>query len=384
MPMKPRSPNEPHRAATPLELFFDLVFVVAVAQAANALHHGLAEGHVTDTLIAFALIFFGIWWAWMLFTWFATSYDTDDIPYRLVVFVQMTGALIVASGVEPVFAHQDLTVVVLGYVVMRIASIFNWLRAAYADPERRPAAMRYAVGIFLVQIAWVGLLFMPQTLRIPGFIVLAIIELLIPVWAERPARTPYHEHHILERYGLFTILVLGESILSTSLAIQSAIDEGALNGSLVSIIIGALLIVYAMWWLYFYQPIRRIADSLTTAFLWAYGHIFIFGATAAVGAGIAVVIDQVTHHAEISAVGAGMVLAIPSAIYVLSLWILQAHSQKENRFDALIHPITAILVLLTPFTGQVILFTGILLSILVVIRVIRHLDGSSDEPHLAG
>src|SRR5687767_15208977 len=128
--MKPRSPDEAHRASTPLELLFDLVFVVAVARAASALHHGIAEGHPAETVVSYGMVFFGIWWAWMNFTWFASAYDTDDIPYRLLVFVQMTGALIVASGVEPVFADRDLTIPVIGYLVMRVASTAQWLRAA--------------------------------------------------------------------------------------------------------------------------------------------------------------------------------------------------------------------------------------------------------------
>ncbi len=61
VPMKPRSPDETHRAATPLELFFDLVFVVAVAQAAVGLHHGVAEGHAPETILYYGMVFFGIW-----------------------------------------------------------------------------------------------------------------------------------------------------------------------------------------------------------------------------------------------------------------------------------------------------------------------------------
>ena len=79
----PRSPAESHRTATPLELFFDLWFVVAVAQAANSLHHALADGHAADGVVGYPLVFFAIWWAWMNFTWFASAYDNDDVLYRL-------------------------------------------------------------------------------------------------------------------------------------------------------------------------------------------------------------------------------------------------------------------------------------------------------------
>jgi len=67
--MTPRSPHEAHRTATPLELFFDLVFVVAIAQAAAELHHAVSEAHAVQGLMGYLMVFFAIWWAWMNFTW---------------------------------------------------------------------------------------------------------------------------------------------------------------------------------------------------------------------------------------------------------------------------------------------------------------------------
>ena len=122
-PMQPRDPHEPGRTASSLELFFDLVFVVAVSIAAVQLHHELSEGHILDGVLAYAIIFFGIWWAWMNFTWFATSFATDDWLYRVLTIVQMGGVLVLAAGIEPVFVEHDFTVVVLAYVVMRIAMV---------------------------------------------------------------------------------------------------------------------------------------------------------------------------------------------------------------------------------------------------------------------
>ncbi|MEH3033517.1 MAG: low temperature requirement protein A, partial [Aeromicrobium erythreum] len=92
-PMQARDPEEPGRTASTLELFFDLVFVVAVSIAAVSLHHELTEGHVVHGVVAFASVFFAIWWAWMNFTWFATSFDTDDWLYRVLTFLQMGGVL---------------------------------------------------------------------------------------------------------------------------------------------------------------------------------------------------------------------------------------------------------------------------------------------------
>ena len=105
--MRARSPHEPHRVATPLELLFDLVFVVAIAQAANGLHHAIAGAHALEGLMGYLLVFFAIWWAWMNFTWFASAYDCDDVPYRLAVFVQIAGALILAAGVPAMFETRQ-------------------------------------------------------------------------------------------------------------------------------------------------------------------------------------------------------------------------------------------------------------------------------------
>jgi len=99
--MRGRSPHELHRAATPLELFFDLVFVVAIAQAASELHHAIADGRALEGLVGYAMVFFAIWLAWLNFTWFASAYDTDDVPYRLAVFVHMGGALSDARARRP-------------------------------------------------------------------------------------------------------------------------------------------------------------------------------------------------------------------------------------------------------------------------------------------
>ncbi|MCB9079717.1 MAG: low temperature requirement protein A [Anaerolineaceae bacterium] len=369
--MRPRSPAETHRAATTLELFFDLVFVVAVAQAAAALHHRLAEGHFGPAVVSYLMVFFGIWWAWMNFTWFASAYDCDDVPYRLTVFVILTGALMLAAGVPQAFEEGNFTITVAGYVVMRLAIVAQWLRAAQSDLPRRGCAYRYAVGITVCQMGWVGLLFVPAEWRLPGFVVLAVAELLVPVWAERAGATTWHPGHIAERYGLFTIIVLGESILSTSLGIQSAIETGEFSNDLIGIIVGGLLIIFSMWWLYFDWPMEELLTSLQRAFIWGYGHLFIFASAAAVGAGLAVMIDYALHHAEIGAVEAGAAVAVPVAIYLICLWTLHVGLQASHHLQRFLIPVVVILVLLTPLAGgRSVLLTGLLLAAMLAVKLV--------------
>ena len=331
-----RSRDEEHRTATPLELLFDLCFVVAVSLAASNLHHALAEGHIADGLMHYALVFFGIWWAWMNFTWFASAYDTDDVLYRLATFVQIAGVLILAAGVPRAFNNDDFTVTVLGYVVMRLALVFQWLRAARSDPERRTTDLRYAIAVGTLQIAWVVLLAVPGKVHVPIFVALIACELLAPLWAERAAPTTWHPHHIAERYGLFTLIVLGECILATTTAFQDAFDAGRRDSGFFSLALTGLVIVFSMWWLYFEQPPHDLDRSGVAPFIWGYGHFLIFSSIAATGAGMQVMVDFQAHEAQISETTAALTVAVPVAVFLGSLWLLRSPSHGSDVLSAAI------------------------------------------------
>jgi low temperature requirement protein LtrA len=361
--MQPRSPEEEHRVATPLELLFDLVFVVAVASASSQLHHGLAQGQIADSLRGYAMAFFGIWWAWMNFTWFASAYDTDDVAYRLAVFVQIAGALVFAAGVSQAF-HGNLLLAVVGYVLMRLAQVPQWLRAARSDPDRRSACLRYATGISVLQVAWIGILFVSPEVLPWAFLFLAVCEMLVPVWAERGASTPWHPEHISERYGLFTIIVLGESVLAGSLAIESAATAGLFTVDMMTTVVGGLVIVLAMWWIYFERPYEWRLDSQFHAFTWGYAHLFVWAAAAGVGAGLAVAIDEAIGDTTIGATGAGAAVAIPVAVYLTCLWALHLPVARTAA-DRLLAPVVVVLILLTPMTSEAPLLTGGLLVALL-------------------
>ena len=254
--MTARAVDEPHRAASPLELLFDLTFVVAIASITSQLAHGIAEGHAGEVSLPFLQVFFAIWWAWMNFTWFASSYDTDDIPYRLLTMVQMAGVLLLAAGVPAAFNDGDFLAVTLGYLLMRIGLVAQWLRAAWEHPAGRSTALRYAAGISLVQVGWLlrTTELMPADWLLASFFVLVVGELSIPRWAERRGRTSWHPHHIAERYGLFTIILLGESVLAASVGVTAALDAGGITGMLVLIATSGLVLLFALWWMYFLEP----------------------------------------------------------------------------------------------------------------------------------
>jgi low temperature requirement protein LtrA len=214
-----------------------------------------------------------------------------------------------------------------------------------------------------------------------GFVVLALGELAVPVWAERAAPTTWHPHHIAERYGQFTLIVLGESVLASTLAIQSALDADAALGDLATTAAGGLLTVFAMWWLYFAKDAPRLLTSLRAAFTWGYGHYLIFASAAAVGAGLAVNVDQLTHHAAIGQRAAGAAYAVPVALFVLTVWALQLQPHHPGRWHTALAPTAAMAVLAATLTPEPVLVTGMLMAILVVTSVLAALRlPASDAP----
>jgi low temperature requirement protein LtrA len=377
MRMVSRDTREAHRTSTPLELFFDLCFVVAVALAAENLHHDVSDGHAGDGVFAYALVFFAIWWAWMNFTWFASAYDTDDGIYRITTFVQMAGVLVLAAGVPRAFQSSDIGLITAGYVIMRLAMVGQWLRLAATDEQSRPAALRYAAGIAFLQVLWVGRLFLPDEWFVPTVLPLVAAELAVPVWAERATATSWHPHHIAERYGLFTIIVLGESILAATTAFQSAADADFGDANLVGLAICALIIVFSMWWLYFDQAEHPHEGSSVAAFLWGYGHLFVFASAAAVGAGIAVEVDYKTEATQIGATAVALATALPVALYLVAVWAIHVYPRRRGPL-VFAFPACAAIVLATALLPLAFVWTAVSLAALVAVMLFESRRESAD------
>jgi low temperature requirement protein LtrA len=373
-PLAGRDPEEEHRASTPLELLFDLSFVVAVATAAVELSHGVAEGHVGLSAGRYLMVFFAIWWAWMNFSWFASAYDTDDVVYRLLTLLQIVGVLVLAAGVHDAFTSEDFTLVTIGYVVMRIPLVAQWLRAARDDPERRTVARRYAAGVTLVQVLWVLRLLLPDSLVLVSFLVLVVADVLVPLWAERAGpMTRWHPEHIAERYGLFTLIVLGEAILAATTAVQAGLSEEGASGPLLAVAAGGILLVFSTWWIYFDRPAAdRLREMPNLAFLWGYAHYLVFAAVGALGAGLEVAIESALHEAHTGPRTAAFAVAVPVAVTLLVVGALQSRLAGELsllvRFVA-----TAALVLLAalvPPLGLALPLMGVVAAALVTLQVV--------------
>jgi low temperature requirement protein LtrA len=324
-----------------------LVFVVAVSIAAAALHHELSEGHIVEGIRSDATVFIGIGWAWMNFTWFATSFDTDDWLYRVLSIVQMAGVLVLAAGIDPAFFDHDFALLVYGYVIMRIAMVLQWLRASREAGERRRTTQLYAIGIAGVQLLWLLWLSAPAWLEPVGLVLLIAVEVAIPVIAERHGTTAWHPHQITERYGLFTLILLGESLLASANATIGALHSEAGPASLVRLAILSLIVTAALWWIYFWPPHHRAIQGLGSSLLYGYSHYFVFAAAGALSAGIEVEIDVLTEHSELSQIAASVTVTVPIAIFMLGVWLI-AVRMVADRIVNVVVPVAALLVLFDP------------------------------------
>ena len=210
----------------------------------------------------------------------------------------------------------------------------------------RATAYRYAAGILLVQVYWAVVVL--SGIESPLFFwslfgLGAMLELLVPVVAERAGRTSWHRHHMVERYGLLTIIVLGETLLAAAIALGK-LDVDYLTGGLLRTAVNCMVILAAMWWLYFARQDHLQGEEFKTIFVWGYGHFLIYAAAGAVGAGLALMVDVVSHEAHVSLVLAQMSIAIPVAVYFLGLWLVRdRYVLSETGLLAL--PVMSVLVL---------------------------------------
>ena len=203
----------------------------------------------------------------------------------------------------------------------------------------RSAARRYAAAVTVVQVGWVARLFLPHLAGDVAFPVLAVAEMLVPAWAERGGRgTAWHPEHISERYGLFTLIVLGECVAAATVAMQSATTSG-LSAPQVGVAAGGLLLIFGLWWWYFEHPSEEgLRESRNSAFLWGYAHYFVFASVAALGAGLEVAVESTRRGSGVSPTTAGATVAISVAVYLVVTGAVQARLQPVRRPQDALHP----------------------------------------------
>jgi low temperature requirement protein LtrA len=352
-----RDPHEAHRTSTPLELLYDLTIVVAFGTAADELAHAVAAGHVGAGVAGFALAAFAVSWAWLSYSWFASAYDTDDWVFRLATMVQMVGVIVLSLGLPQMFASIDrhatlnTDVMVAGYVIMRVSLVFLWWQVSRHDAAHAAAARWYVATIGAAQVGWVALtvLDLGFAASFPAIAALVALELTGPRLAERRGRTPWHAHHIAERYGLLVIITLGEVILGTVAALNAVVHgEAGWTVDAALLAVAGVGLAFGCWWMYFSVPwAEPLVRHRERAFGFGYGHLVIFAALAAMGGGLQVAAFGLEGEAGIGTTGTVLGVVIPVALFVAAVFAL--YSRLMRALDpfhlALIAATAAILVL---------------------------------------
>lgn len=329
--MTGRDPHEAHRTATPLELLYDLTLVVAFSVAGSQFAHTLVEDHVVEGLLGFGVAMFAITLAWINFSWFASAYDTDDAFMRLATLVQMVGVLVMALGLHDVFegfehGEFDNAVLVAGYVTMRVSMVVLWARAARHDPSRRATCLAYARGIAVVQVFWVITVFdlLPTAGQIAVAVALFAAEVGGTIWIEThlPA-TPWHPHHIAERYGLLAIITFGEVVLGTTTAIEAVVAAQGWSAEAAVIALAGVSLAVGLWWCYFTVPYgEALRASNARSMVFGFGHMLLYAAIAAAGAGLHAAAYLLEHHSELDTAQTVLTIAVPVGLFVVVLLAL--------------------------------------------------------------
>jgi low temperature requirement protein LtrA len=261
-----------------MELFSDLVYVVAVTELAGLLTEEVTAARV----LAYVGLFVPVWWAWAGQTFYANRFDTDDTSHRLLAAVQIVAVAGLAASVHAVADRS--APFVLSYIGVRLLLIGAYVRAGRHVPEARPLCLRYAIGFSLEVALWAGSLLMPTPARFVVWAVAVAVGIGTPLTSRHyHAVLPPQPEHLPERFGLFVVIVLGESIASV---VHGLVGRGLAAIPLIGAGAGVLLAA-SLWWLYFENIEESVVlQTRVAGQVWVYTHLPLVIAIAAVGVGV--------------------------------------------------------------------------------------------------
>jgi low temperature requirement protein LtrA len=313
--------GEPERHASWLELFFDLVFVVAVAQLAALLHDDLS----VRGLLIFAALFVPVWWQWIDFSYYADQFDTEDLLSTVLTFVVMFGVLIMALTIHDVPGGNSA---LFGgaYLFLRVIIIGLYILAWRFVPEARELAGRYSLSFIIAAALWLISLFVPPPVRFVLWALALLIEIGNgPLTYATITQVPQQRSHMDERFGLFVIIVLGEAVVAVATGVAGTDwQPTALMVAAVGFLVAALA-----WGVYFghadpsviNQALRSNRTGLLRSFLYGYSHLLVFGGITAAGIGIEAAIATDAEHPFTW--GARLAVGLGTAVFLLGVGVVQ-------------------------------------------------------------
>ncbi|MBN4004740.1 low temperature requirement protein A [Nostoc sp. LPT] len=296
-----------------IELFFDLVFVVVIEE----LSHYLSEHLSLVGFLQFAALFVPCWWAWVLFTFYADRYDTDDVPHRLLILSGMLAAIFLAATVHHAFGNSGVGFV-WSYVAIRSIVLLLYMRSVMHVAVAWANLRLYLTSYLPSTMLWIASLWFDGIPRYSLWALAMSIELAVPIAGSRLlVKTPAHPSHLPERFGLLTLIVLGEAIISVASATAN------LNGNVIQILaaVGGFVIAASLWWLYFsfLESSIRIR-SIASVHLYNYGHLPILLGLTTIAVGVGHTIQEVDQ--PVLETGTRWALCGGMALYSLAIAII--------------------------------------------------------------
>lgn len=332
------------RRASWLELFFDLCFVAAVGAVAGTLHSNPSW----SGLIAATALFIPVWWSWMMYAWYATSVPEGGLADRLAAFLAMLTVLAMAAQTGTAVGG-DPRGYLLAFVVFHLLVVLLFWRASLMNPETGRFDLCYAIGLALAALVWFVSLVGPESLRSALWVVALTIDLLTPIVAVASVQARMFDFsHIPERYGLFTLIVLGEAIF----AVARGTAEAHWTPAAVTTAVGGFVLAVVIWWVYFaHHQARLLLRGHTAGFIWGYGHFFVWAGIAMTGVGTELAIEAASG-ADDYPTADRLVLCGGVALFLAAMAVLRgADAGSLWEGIALVRLGAAVAVLLLGLTG---------------------------------
>jgi len=314
-----------------LELLFDLIFVFAVAKATHILAHA-HHGHISlEQYFIFILVMIPIWWAWTGHTLFATRFDTEDTGQKLLTLAQMLVVVFWTSFINADF-DPNYHGYLLFYVLIRVLLITMYWRATLSHSIAAPITKRLTIGFSIGLIVALSSLLFDSPLRYFVMYAGIGIEILTPLLSREVLKTvPVKSHHLPERYGLLTIILLGESVI----ILATKLNDISWTGFTIGSAIAGFFLLSAIWWLYFDLMEKNIlGQKMQTGQNIIYGHLFIYSGLSAIAVFIGYAIQpELTLLSHIMLFVTGFVMLCTGLTSIFSLNII---FQKDLRLPFLV------------------------------------------------
>ena len=334
-PVRVRSTEHSGRKVTWLELFFDLIFVAAVAQVAEPLRHDYSLLELARLAPLFALI----WWAWAGHTFFSTRFDTDDGIQRGLTFVQIFAVAVMAANAKDALDSRASAGFAAAYAAVRLVLVAQYFRARHVK-DARSLTLRHIAGHGTAAALWLASALVPAPARFGIWTAAFAIDLGTPWLAVRHSvKVPPDAAHFPERFGLFMLILLGESVVAVMQGMES--QENWPPEAALSAILGMGVPFLICWW-YFdraagsEQRVRTYHDAIRFH-VWSYAHFPLYLGIVVLGVGIQRIVTAVSHY-NVSQ-PERLILAAAAAAVVIAMNIIRMTTQRKSGLGAP-HPVT--------------------------------------------